>query len=315
MNDASHPRPDRDEPNPRHPAPTARVGEDLAPDDVRLAPYRDLRDADLAARRGEEGWFIGEQALVVEQMLREPGRCLSVLASDRMAPRAAALIAASADPTVPLLVASSAVLESIAGFPLHRGLLALGRRPADGGERIAAAVADPRRPLLLLACEEIRNIDNIGMLFRNAAAFGVAGVLLSPGCHDPLYRKSLRVSIGHALEIPFTRPSPWPQALREFADRHAFEILGASTDENAMAIGRLPPPARAILAIGSEFAGLARETLEACDARVRIPMAAGVDSLNAAVAAAVCLSRLSERRLDPDPPGGPPLQWPTGEGA
>lgn len=298
MNDASHPRPDRDEPNPRHPAPTARVGEDLAPDDVRLAPYRDLRDADLAARRGEEGWFIGEQALVVEQMLREPGRCLSVLASDRMAPRAAALIAASADPTVPLLVASSAVLESIAGFPLHRGLLALGRRPADGGERIAAAVADPRRPLLLLACEEIRNIDNIGMLFRNAAAFGVAGVLLSPGCHDPLYRKSLRVSIGHALDVPFTRLGDWIGGLGRLREQHGVAILGAATDPKAIAIHEIEPPRRLVLLMGSEFPGLTDRAKSACDHLVRIPMAAGVDSLNVGVAAAVCLSHLCGRRIE-----------------
>jgi tRNA G18 (ribose-2'-O)-methylase SpoU len=288
--------------------PAARVGEDLAPDDPRLAPYRDLRDADLAARLGGEGWFIGEQALVVERMLRVPGRCLSVLASERMAPRAAALIAASADPAVPLLVAPQSALESITGFPLHRGLLALGRRPADGEERIAEAVADRKAPTLLLACEEIRNIDNIGLLFRNAAAFGVAGVLLSPGCHDPLYRKSLRVSIGHALEIPFMRLSPWPQSLQAFADRHACELLGAATIASAVPIGRVPRTNRAILAIGSEFSGLAAETLRACRSLVRIPMAAGVDSLNAAVAAGICLSRLSEHRLDPHadrPPAEP----------
>lgn len=283
-----------------------RVGEEIAADDPQLALYRDLRDADLARRLGGAGWFIGEQALVIAAMLRRAGVTESLLASERQLERAVALVAAGADAAagvvVPILVAEEALLERIAGFPLHRGLLALGRRPPDGAALIEAAVADRSRPALLLACEEIRNIDNIGSLFRNAAAFGAAGVLLSPGCHDPLYRKSLRVSIGHALEVPFTRLSPWPEAVRAFADRHAFELLGASTDRSAVPIGRVAAPARAILAIGSEFSGLAEGTLRVCDRLVRIPMAAGVDSLNAAVAAAVCLSRLSEARLDSDAP-------------
>ena len=277
--------------------------------DPRVTPYLDLRDGDLLRQGPEGGWFIGEQALVIEKMLARPAMTESILASERQLERAIGLVEAGADAAagvaVPILVADDALLAAIVGFPLHRGLLALGRRPTDGAARIEAAVAaamtDRARPVLLLACEEIRNIDNIGMLFRNAAAFGVDGVLLSPGCHDPLYRKSLRVSIGHALEIPFWRVDPWPDGLAEVARRWDLALLATSTRPEATAIHDLTPPRRAILAVGSEFPGISPDLAGGSAALVRVPMAPGVDSLNVAVAAGICLSWLARGRLGPNP--------------
>jgi tRNA G18 (ribose-2'-O)-methylase SpoU len=278
--------------------------EQVSASDPRLDPYRALRDPDLVRAGEGAGWFIGEQALVIERMLARPGITISILASEKMAERAQALRDASADRSPPIYVADDEVLEAIVGFDLHRGLLALGRRPEDGRARIDRALADPTRPIALLGCEDIRNIDNIGLLFRNAAAFGVDGVLLSPECHDPLYRKSLRVSIGHALDVPFARLDPWiggPErigGLGELRGHHGFEILGAATDPSAVPIGSIEPPRRFVLLMGSEFPGLTADAKSACDRLVRIPMAEGVDSLNVAVAAAVCLSHLCGPRLE-----------------
>lgn len=268
--------------------------------DPRLEPYRSLRDPDLVRAGEGEGWFIGEQALVLERMLARRGTTISILASRRMAPRAVEIRRASADPEVPILVAEDPVIESLVGFELHRGLLALGRRPEDGRARIDAALADRSRPVALLACEEIRNIDNIGLLFRNAAAFGVAGVLLSPGCHDPLYRKSLRVSIGHALDVPFARLDDLAGDLRAMREREGVALLGTATDPGAVAVHRLEPPRRFVLLVGSEFPGLSPAAKAACDRLVRIPMARGVDSLNVGVAAAACLSHLRGDLLEAD---------------
>lgn len=266
--------------------------------DPRVGPYRSLRDPDLVKAGEGEGWFIGEQALVLERMLALPGTTISILASEKMASRAVSLRETSRDPSPPILVAEDSVLESIVGFDLHRGLLALGRRPSDGRARIEAALADPSRPAALLGCEDIRNIDNIGLLFRNAAAFGVDGVLLSPECHDPLYRKSLRVSIGHALDMPFTRLGDWVGELARLREQHGVTILGAATDPKAVAIHEFEPPRRFVLLMGSEFPGLTDRARRTCDQLVRIPMAPGVDSLNVGVAAAVCLSHLCGRRLE-----------------
>jgi len=276
--------------------------EPVAADDPRVEPFRSLRDPDLVRAGEGDGWFIGEQLLVLERMLARPGTAISILASPRMAERARALRDASPDPTPPIMVAEDAVLESIVGFDLHRGLLALGRRPTDGLARIESLLGEGRgegdRPVALLACEEIRNIDNIGLLFRNAAAFGVGGVLLSPGCHDPLYRKSLRVSIGHALDIPFARLEPWPTALGALCRRFGVRLLGAALDPDATPLGQVATDRRIALLVGSEFPGLAGNAKSICDQLVRIPMASGVDSLNVGVASAVCLARLREPWLE-----------------
>ena len=187
------------------------------PDDPRLEPYRRVRDRDALGPDGRPGLFVGESPLVIEAMLRAPGlETISVLASERQRERAVELIessrstrAGAADPMV--LLAPDDVLNAVVGFDIHRGFLAVGRRPALCTVR--EVVPPAGRGALLLAVEEINNIDNIGQLFRNAAAFGCDAVLLSPGCHDPLYRKSLRVSCGHALRANGTR-SVCPQLTR-----------------------------------------------------------------------------------------------------
>ncbi len=257
-------------------------------DDPRLDDYRDIRDRELMGPGGFPGLFVAEQALVVERMLRRPGAAKSVLLApghlDRIAPIAPA--------NVPVYVAELPVLRRVAGFNIHRGVLGIGWRSAIERPDLDAAV--PRDDgVTVLACEDITNLDNIGMLFRNAAAFGVDAVVLSPRCHDPLYRKSLRVSIGHVLNVPFVRSRDWPRDLDRLRSEWRLTLIGAAVGDGAADLETVARPPRVGLVVGQEYEGLSAATLARCDRIVRIPMAHGIDSLNVAIAAAVCLHRFS----------------------
>ena len=270
-----------------------------------LAPYQQVRDRDALGPDGRPGLFIGESAVVIGAMLRAGVDVLSILTSDRHTERAVSMVDEARpfrnnmpDPEV-LLVADD-VLDATVGFNIHRGFLAVGRRPAQ--HTVRRIVPAHGQDALLLVVEEINNIDNIGQLFRNAAAFGCSAVILSPGCHDPLYRKSLRVSCGCVLRVPYARSDAWNTDLRYIRDDQGFTLLGATGGgertlrEVAEELTRpSTQPRRIAVVMGAEFTGLCDDTLAACTARVKIPMAIGVDSLNVGVAAGVFLSRLTER--------------------
>ena len=270
-----------------------------------LAPYQQVRDRDALGPDGRPGLFIGESAVVIGAMLRAGVDVLSILTSDRHTERAVSMVDEARpfrnnmpDPEV-LLVADD-VLDATVGFNIHRGFLAVGRRPAQ--HTVRQVVPAHGQDALLLVVEEINNIDNIGQLFRNAAAFGCSAVILSPGCHDPLYRKSLRVSCGCVLRVPYARSDAWNTDLRYIRDDQGFTLLGATGGgertlrEVAEELTRpSTQPRRIAVVMGAEFTGLCDDTLAACTARVKIPMAIGVDSLNVGVAAGVFLSRLTER--------------------
>ena len=270
-----------------------------------LAPYQQVRDRDALGPAGRPGLFIGESPVVIGAMLRAGVDMLSILTSDRHAQRAVAMVDEARgfrnnlpDPEV-LLVADD-ILDATVGFNIHRGFLAVGRRPTQHTVRQVVPVQG--QEALLLVVEEINNIDNIGQLFRNAAAFGCSAVILSPGCHDPLYRKSLRVSCGCVLRVPYARSDTWNADLQYLRDDQGFTLLGATgggehtLHEVAEQLTRLQAqPRRIAVIMGAEFTGLCNDTLAACTARVKIPMANGVDSLNVGVAAGVFLSRLTEQ--------------------
>ncbi len=256
-------------------------------DDPRLEDYRNIRDRELRGHQAFKGLFIGEQRLVVEKMLARAGVTKSVLAIPEQAERIAPL----AGPEVSVYAAPLAVMKQVAGFNIHRGVLAAGHRDAVERPRLDGGLLGQDR-LTLLLCENIVNMDNIGLLFRNAAAFAVDGVLLGPRCHDPLYRKSLRVSIGHALTVPFARSRGWLADL-EALRRAGVTLIGAATGPGTVPLDSVPPLPKVALVVGQEYEGLAPDTRGLCDRVVRIPMAPGVDSLNVAVAAAICLHRLT----------------------
>ena len=259
------------------------------PADERLADYRAVRERDLVGRRG---LFVAEGRVVLSALLRSPAfEAISILVSQAKAPGLADLLAEH--PTeAPIYVASQPVMDAIVGFAIHRGVLAVGRRRAPEPSPNMLLASLPERALVL-ACCGIGNHDNVGALFRNAAAFGVDAVLLDDQCCDPLYRKALRVSVGAGLLIPWAQGGADTEVLKAL-QAAGFEALAFSPG-GAQTLEQIGPSARMALLVGAEGPGLSPAVL-AHAKTVRIPMAAGFNSLNVATAAAIALSRLAERR-------------------
>jgi tRNA G18 (ribose-2'-O)-methylase SpoU len=255
------------------------------PDDPRLDDYRFLRDARVRRRleapdptRGHLGFFVAEGATVIGRLVDSGRRVRSVLVDPARAERLAPLLLAL---PAPVYVAARPVLAAACGFDVHRGALAVADRwplPAPG-----VLLEDARRVAVL---EGINDHENLGALFRNAAGLGIDAVLLCPRCADPLYRRSVRVSMGHVLSVPWARLEPWPDALGDVRGAgFALAALTPAPDAEVLT-GALGPGPVALL-FGAEGPGLSAETLRLADRRLRIPMAAGADSLNVASAAAV----------------------------
>lgn len=252
-------------------------------DDPRLDDFRDLTVADRRPDRpGGRGTVIAEGVVVVRRLLTSPYPVRAVLG---VPGRIAELAADLAPFDVPVYVTSAAVMDAVVGFHLNRGVLAL----ADRGR--VPTVAEILRADRLLVCEGVNDHENLGSLFRNAAALGVGGVLLGDRCADPLYRRSIRVSMGHVLGVPFARLTPWPGRLGDLrAAGH--RVLALTPRPKATPLTALAVPARVALLVGAEGPGLTDDALAMSDEWVRIPMAVGVDSLNVATAAAVALHHL-----------------------
>ncbi len=260
------------------------------PADPRLVAFTRLTDAELRRRvEAEHGLFVVEGILAIERLLTSTYRPHSFLLTERALARLGDGPRATG---APVYIASPELLRAVVGFELHRGAVAAARRPApvDPAEVIEGA----RR---LLVVEGVNDAENLGSLFRNAAAFGVDAVLLDPTCADPLYRRAVRVSMGHVLAVPFARLAPWPAGL-EGLRRAGVAVVALTPHPEAepiYGIDSIDGPVA--LVVGAEGPGLHDSTLGAADLRVRIPMAAGVDSLNVATAAAVALHRLAERSV------------------
>lgn len=250
------------------------------PSDPRLADFAGLRHRDDPA-----GPIIAEGAQVIRHLLRSPYRLRAVLITER---GLRTLEDDLAGVDVPVYLADQALVEAVCGFHFHRGALA----SADRGLPLDPAAVLGRRPRLVLGIEGVNDHENLGSLFRNAAAFGVGGVLLDPTCADPLYRRSIRVSMGHALRLPFARVAGW-EALREAG----YEVIALTPATDADDLSTVDPAVttpRAVL-VGAEGPGLSGATLTAADRLIRIPLAAEVDSLNVATAAAIALHHLAGR--------------------
>lgn len=259
------------------------------PDDERIADFVGLTDPELRRRRetsgGEDGgFFIAEGDVVIRRLLSSSYRIRSLLLTPG---RLAALGPELAAIDVPVYVAAEPVVDAIAGFHLHRGALAAAdRRPLPEMAAVAQS-AD-----LLVVTEAVNDHENLGSIFRNAAAFGADAVILDPTSSDPLYRRSVRVSGGNVLGIPFARARAWPAALVELR-RIGFEVLALTPAADAEDLGLVERRPRQALLLGAEGPGLSTAALAHADRRVRIPMAAGVDSLNVATAGAVALHHLA----------------------
>ena len=250
------------------------------PNDRRLDDFRDLQDADV--RPDKRGVVIAEGVNVVERLARSPYRVRAVLG---VPARLEALVEVL-PPDVPAYRADKWLISDVVGFRVTRGVLAAADRAPEADP--ASVLATARR---LAVLESLNDFENLGALFRNAAAFGVDAVLLDPQTADPLYRRSVRVSMGHVLNVPFTRLSgAWPDSLQSIKDA-GFTVL-AMTPSGSVPIRAVQVPGRWAVLLGAEGPGLTDAALGAADIRASIPMASGVDSLNVATAAAVAFSHL-----------------------
>ncbi|MQB42176.1 RNA methyltransferase [Rhizobium sp. ICMP 5592] len=266
-----------------------RLIEITHPDDPRIAEFRDIRERDLT---GRESRFIAEGTVVLRLLAGAHAAGGDFVAEKvlLLRNRAAGLeeIIAAFPPDVPIYVAEGSVLDGIVGFHLHRGVLALGRRTAKV-DMDAFLERLPERSLVLVGCG-ISNHDNVGSMFRNAAAFGADAVLLDATCCDPLYRKALRVSVGSVLTMPYRRQLSDVDLLAALTER-GFAIWSLSP-RGKTDIRAVPPMDRMALVVGTEGEGLPQEILSIFGS-VRIPQAPGLDSLNVATASGIALFEMA----------------------
>jgi tRNA G18 (ribose-2'-O)-methylase SpoU len=259
--------------------------------DPRLGDYRDLTDVALRrVREPAEGLYIAESAKVLARALAAGHRPRSLLVQEKWVDDARALVAGSDDAgDVPVYVVPEEVAAQVTGYAVHRGVLAAMERPAL--RPVAEVVAGAR---LVVVLEDIVDHTNVGAAFRSVAALGADAVLVTPRCADPLYRRSVRVSMGTVFQVPWTRLPEWDAAgpLLHEAGLHiaALALSGDAVPLDEFAASR---PDRVALLLGAEGDGLSRRALAAADTVVTIPMAGGVDSLNVAAASAVALWALA----------------------
>ena len=253
------------------------------PADPALADYLGLTDVVL--RRLSEpagGLYIAESTKVISRALAAGHRPRSALLQQKWLDELAPLLA---DHDIPVYLAEPELLETITGFVMHRGSLASMHRPVLPS--VAELLADARRVVVL---EDIVDHTNVGAIFRAVAGLGADAVLVTPRCADPLYRRSVRVSMGTVLQVPWTRIAEWPDGASQLHDA-GFTIAALALDEGAVTLDAFAadPPERVALLLGTEGDGLSHGALEGSDVTVTIPMARGVDSLNVAAASAVAL--------------------------
>ena len=257
-------------------------------DDPRLAPYRAMRDASLA----RDGLFLVESELCVRTLVtrsRFPVR--SILASEGRAARLADVIE-GLPPGVPVYVAPQPVLDAVAGFSIHRGVVAAAERtPPEDARSLLASLRSLEGPCTVVGLVGVNNHDNVGGVFRAAAAFGAGAVLLDEATCDPLYRKAIRVSVGASLFVPFARERA--ASMLSTLRAAGFTVVALTPRVSAPVLSPGAMPVRVALLLGAEGPGLPEDALAGADACARIAMAPGFDSLNVATTAAIALHALS----------------------
>ena len=246
-----------------------------SPDDPRIAPFRELKDKQLAARHG---LFVVEGEWPVRRLLDSPFAVHSLL----MTPERALTGWQTA---APIFIADTSILAQIVGFNFHRGVLALGVRPKL--LRLAELLHDLPRRLVVLP--EINDPENLGSLMRTGAALGYRHFLLGPSCCDPFARRAVRTSMGAVFSLILARSAEMLNDLR-LLRAAGFSLHAAVVGENAKPLHEISPPPKAALLFGAEAFGLGAEITTLCDQSVTIPTAAGVDSLNVCIAAGIVMS-------------------------
>jgi len=256
--------------------------------DERLADYRDLTDVALRSKREPvEGIYIAESLKVLERSLMAGHRPLSALTTQQWLGRLEELCERYSElcADLPIYLGSDSVLESITGFHVHRGTLASIARPVL--PTVSDLIQDCRRVVIL---ENIVDHTNVGAIFRSVAGIGADAVIVSESCADPLYRRSVRVSMGTVMQVPWTRAGSWSELVSDLAGS-GFELAALALTPEAIPLDDFAhtPPERLALLLGTEGDGLSAEGLRSADHVVSIPMKGSVDSLNVAAASAVAL--------------------------
>lgn len=268
-----------------------------SPEDPALADYQRLTDVVLRAKHEPaKGLFIAEGATVIRRAIASGHQPRSFVMAHKWVESLRDVL--EQFPEVPVHVGDESQLEAITGFHVHRGALAAMHRPLlrPVGDVLAAARGG-RGARRVAVLEDIVDHTNVGAVFRSAAALGVDAVLISPRCADPLYRRSIKVSMGTVFQVPWTRIEDWPDPPRgsdgvggvELLKEHGFTVAALALSDDSISLDELEtdPPEKLALVFGAEGDGLKQNTIAACDVTVRIPMAGGVDSLNVAAASAV----------------------------
>jgi len=260
-------------------------------EDARLAPYRNVKDGELLRR---DGLFVVEGRFAVRTLLeRSAFRVRSLLSTENTVATLQDVLDLE---RTDVFVASRQCIEGLLDFRFHQGCLALGQRESALSPQ-AVTDAAGAGPILLL--EDLANADNVGGIFRSALALGAQGVLLSPSCCDPLYRKAVRGSIGASLVLPHSRLPGWPQQLEQIRQA-GWRLVGLTPADDAQpltaAVAGVEPDQRVALLLGNEGRGLSAAALACCDERWRIEMAPDVDSVNVVTAAGIALHQLYCRR-------------------
>ncbi|MCL1801640.1 MAG: RNA methyltransferase [Promicromonosporaceae bacterium] len=256
--------------------------------DPQLTDYTDLKDVNLrSAREPAEGLYMAESFNVIERALQAGHLPRSILLADKWLPVLNSRLETDWDIPVdtPIFVGPDAVVSELTGFHLHRGALAAMHRPAEVDPAVIVSDPEVRRIAIL---EGIVDHTNVGAIFRSAAGLGIDAVVVAPHAADPLYRRSVRVSMGAVFQVPWARFATWPGGIDLLRD-HGFVVAALALNDNAISLDELAahPPERLAIVLGAEGHGLTPETIVAADLTVRIPMAHGVDSLNVGAAAAV----------------------------
>ena len=256
------------------------------PADTRLAPYRMVAAPRELAR---EGLFAAEGRLVLPRLLTSRYRTHSVLVSHAALDALRPLL--DLHPDVDVYVTTGDAMSALGGVDFHRGCLALGHRgPAHAiGDILPPLDTGAPAPASIVILEGVSNPDNVGGIFRSAHAFATRAIVLGPGCADPLYRKSIRTSMGAALDVPWAEARDWPGDLRAIQAR-GYRVIALTTDADALPLADTIATAPVAFLLGSEGRGLTAPALDAADMRARISMPnAAADSLNVAAAASIAL--------------------------
>lgn len=252
-------------------------------DDPRLEPFRNLKATNRTRWTNQ---FVAEGSLVVERLLASRFRVQSVLVSRELERQ----LPANVPPDCPIYLLEHALAEQLVGYSFHTGVLACGLR--EPSPPLSALVGPDGRSALVAVCPNVNDPENIGAIIRLSAGFGLAGVILGPGCADPFSRRVLRVSMGTAFTLPIVESTDLRRDLVRLRDEFGFDLCATVLDRAAEPLESAAPAVKMGLLFGNEKHGLDLSWVELCGRKLTIPMATGADSLNVAVAAGIFFHHL-----------------------